>query len=196
MRTSAWLIGLSVVVVGACVPSAGPAPRVDLRRVAAEVVATAAARPSAVPAVGAEAVPAPESTVAPAEALPTPSIAPTSTVAAATAAPTSTAVAPTATAIPPPSPAPTEPPAAPATGAAPTPSPNAGELAPGGTFARFGFDYPGDRSVFTVNLHVEPDDAGVLKNAGFVIYGPGGEEIVRGGAQPGRRPNVSADVIH
>ncbi|HUF47530.1 MAG TPA: hypothetical protein VMM93_06900, partial [Vicinamibacterales bacterium] len=31
---------------------------------------------------------------------------------------------------------------------------------------------------------------------GFVVYGPDGEEIVKGGPQPGRRPNVSANVIH
>jgi len=28
------------------------------------------------------------------------------------------------------------------------------------------------------------------------VYGPGGELFVRGGAQPARQPNMSADVIH
>jgi hypothetical protein len=72
----------------------------------------------------------------------------------------------------------------------------AGTLGPGGQFAKYDFDYPGDGSVYTVNLYVEPDDAGVLKNAGFVVYGPNGQEVVRGGAQPGKWPNVSANVIN
>src|SRR5262245_48771208 len=75
------------------------------------------------------------------------------------------------------------------------PAPVAGALRPGGSFAKVEFIYPGDRSVYTVNLQISPDDAGLLKNAGFIVYGPNGEEVVRGGAQPGKRPNVSANVI-
>jgi hypothetical protein len=74
-------------------------------------------------------------------------------------------------------------------------APAAGTLQPRGSFAKSDFVYPGDKSVYTVNLQIEPDDAAVLKNAGFIVYGPGGEEVVRGGAQPGMRPNVSANVI-
>lgn len=85
--------------------------------------------------------------------------------------------------------------------AAPAPRPagpalaGSGTLGPGGTFAKSAFTYPGDRSVYTVNVHIEPDDASLLKNAGFIVYGPGGDEVIRGGAQPGRRPNLSANVI-
>ncbi|HEY3080995.1 MAG TPA: hypothetical protein VGM69_13965 [Chloroflexota bacterium] len=76
------------------------------------------------------------------------------------------------------------------------PGPAAGTLGPGGTFAKVEFGYPGDGSVYTINLQVSPDDAGLLKNAGFIVYGPNGQEVVRGGAQPGKRPNVSANVIN
>jgi hypothetical protein len=195
---------LSAAALCACAPGA-PAPRVDLQRVAAEVVATAAARPSpaAAPAVGKATTP--ETAVAPItptsdEASPATATAMPAELATATAAPAVTATAssvagatPTAPTTPTPRPAPSSPAAVAAAAAA---GPHGGVLGPGGTFARFGFDYPGDRSVYTVNVHVDPDDAGVLKNAGFLVYGPGGEEIVRGGAQPGRRPNLSADVIH
>jgi hypothetical protein len=199
MRATARLPALLALLLAGCAPPSAPAPRVDLARVAAEVVATHAAQPS--PA-GALTAPLPTPTTgppAPAEPVTPPSAAPTPSP-----APTPPQAAPTPTNPPPPRPPPTPEPAAaapppsaaPAVAAPPAPAPLAGRLGPGGTFARFGFDYPGDRSVFTVNLHVEPDDPTLLANAGFVVYGPGGEEIVRGGAQPGLRPNVSADVIH
>jgi hypothetical protein len=104
--------------------------------------------------------------------------------------PPTVAPRPTQAAAPASTPAP-RPPAAQAAPAAPA----AGTLPPRGSFAKSEFVYPGDRSVYTVNLQIEPDDAGLLKNAGFIVYGPGGEEVVRGGAQPGMRPNVSANVI-
>jgi hypothetical protein len=104
--------------------------------------------------------------------------------------PPTAAPRPAQPAAPPSTPAP-RPPAPPAPPAAPA----AGTLPPRGSFAKSEFAYPGDRSVYTVNLQIEPDDAGLLKNAGFIVYGPGGEEVVRGGAQPGMRPNVSANVI-
>jgi hypothetical protein len=116
----------------------------------------------------------------------------------ATPRPTAPAVTPPPTQpavrTPPPSPSRTPPPA-PAPARPPPPAGSGGTLGPGGTFAKTEFAYPGDRSVYTVNVHVEPDDAGLLRNAGFIVYGPNGDEVIRGGAQPGRRPNVSANVI-
>src|SRR5262245_35081196 len=78
---------------------------------------------------------------------------------------------PISTPTPPPTPAPRPTPAAPpASAAAPRPpaspaAPAAGTLPPRGSFAKSEFAYPGDRSVYTVNLQIEPDDAGLLKNA-------------------------------
>jgi hypothetical protein len=145
------------------------------------------------PAATAEAQRLPTSTLVPSS--PTPAVTPTRT---ATLEPTPTQdSAPTY--VPPSEPtAPPRPTRQSPTSTPPRQAPAApppGTLAPGGTFARSEFVYPGDRSVYTVNLYVEPDDPAVLKSAGFIVYGPNGEEIVRGGAQPGKRPNVSANVI-
>jgi hypothetical protein len=72
---------------------------------------------------------------------------------------------------------------------------NSGRLSPGGNFAGFEFNYPGDDSVFTLNMHVTPDDPFVLQNVGFAVYNPNGDLVVRGGAQPGLFNNISANVI-
>ncbi|HEY3079989.1 MAG TPA: hypothetical protein VGM69_08785, partial [Chloroflexota bacterium] len=64
-----------------------------------------------------------------------------------------------------------------------------------GHFARFAFSYPGDESVYTLNLQASPDDGALLAAAGFEVYGPDGALVVRGGAEPGMTPNVSANVI-
>lgn len=101
-----------------------------------------------------------------------------------------------------PAPAPAMAPAAapaPAPAAQPPPAPagngNTGRLNPGGTFAEFAFDYPGDGSVFTLNMRVTPEDTVVLQNVGFEVYNPMGELVVKGGAQPGMFHNISANVI-
>jgi hypothetical protein len=101
----------------------------------------------------------------------------------AAAAPT-TAPAPTPT--PSPSPAPTQPGASGAM---------KGHLGPGGSSAEYEFAYPGDDSVYTINLNVTPDDPAVLQLAGFEVYDPHGELVVKGGDQPGLTPNVLANVI-
>ena len=89
--------------------------------------------------------------------------------------------------------------AAPASAAQPAaaadPNTNTGRLNPNGNFAEFTFTYPGNSSVYTLNMHVTPDDPFVLKNVGFEVYNPLGELVVRGGAQPGLFNNVSANVI-
>jgi hypothetical protein len=65
-----------------------------------------------------------------------------------------------------------------------------------GRFAYYKFTYKGDKSPVTINLQVEPDDALVLKNAGFKLYGPNpGKEYVVGGAQKGLVPNVAGNLI-
>ncbi|HEY3110372.1 MAG TPA: alkaline phosphatase family protein, partial [Chloroflexota bacterium] len=42
----------------------------------------------------------------------------------------------------------------------------------GGRFAYVTFQYPGDRSVYTIDLMVSPDNGAVLERAGFKVYGP------------------------
>src|SRR5262245_10717415 len=71
-----------------------------------------------------------------------------------------------------------------------------GHLQPGGQVATYAISYPGDKSVYTISLQVFPDDAAVLQNAGFKVFGPqAGRTYATGGAQPGLRPNVSANLI-
>ena len=67
-----------------------------------------------------------------------------------------------------------------------------GRLLPGRT-AQYLFDYPGDQSVYTVEMQVMPESA--VARAGFRVYAPDGRNQVIGGAQGGLRPNVSANVI-
>lgn len=62
-----------------------------------------------------------------------------------------------------------------------------------GNFALYEFDYPGDLSVYTINLWLAPD--AVIKDAGFRVYNPTGGLHVTGGGQSGLSPNVSANVI-
>ncbi|HEY3108278.1 MAG TPA: amidohydrolase family protein [Chloroflexota bacterium] len=71
-----------------------------------------------------------------------------------------------------------------------------GRLAPGGNTATYSLAYPADMSVYTISLQVFPDDARVLQNTGFKVFGPqAGRVYVTGGAQPGLRPNVAANLI-
>jgi L-fuconolactonase len=71
-----------------------------------------------------------------------------------------------------------------------------GQLRPGGQVATYTITYPGDKSVYTIGLQVFPDDATVLQNAGFKVFGPKADRTyVTGGAQPGLRPNVSGNLI-
>jgi DMSO/TMAO reductase YedYZ molybdopterin-dependent catalytic subunit len=88
--------------------------------------------------------------------------------------------------------------------AAPRPPPSAvgrplsGHLAAGtgGHFALHKFNYPGDESVYTINLQVSPDVQEVLDRAGFKVYGPvADKEYVSGGARHELRPNVSGNLI-
>jgi hypothetical protein len=63
-----------------------------------------------------------------------------------------------------------------------------------GVSTRYSFEYPGDESVYTINLQVSPDNGDLLNRAGFRIYGPNGSVQTTGGAQTGLKPNVSANV--
>jgi 6-phosphogluconolactonase (cycloisomerase 2 family) len=67
-----------------------------------------------------------------------------------------------------------------------------GRLLPGRT-AHYLFDYPGDESVYTVEMQVTPDSA--VARAGFRVYAPDGRTQVIGGAQGGLQPNVAGNVI-
>jgi hypothetical protein len=70
-----------------------------------------------------------------------------------------------------------------------------GRLEPGGHFAYYKLAYPGGVTV-TVNLRAIPDDAAVLRNVGFRVYGPTpGKVYLTSGAQPGLTPNVSGDLV-
>lgn len=114
---------------------------------------------------------------------------------------------PAAPAVPvPPVAAPAPAPAAPAPAAPAPAAPSAvggqssfrGHLAAssGGKFETYEFTYPGDQSVYTINLNITPDDPQVLKNAGFKVYGPTKDKVyVEGGVQQGLVPNVSGNVI-
>ena len=127
------------------------------------------------------------SAVAPAPVAPAPPAAPPP------AAPPAAAPAPVAAPAPGAVPAPAGAPAAVGAGAAAL----GGHLGAGaeGHFAKFAFSYPGDESVYTLNLRASPDDGALLAAAGFEVYGPDGALVVRGGAEPGLTPNVSANVI-
>ena len=71
-----------------------------------------------------------------------------------------------------------------------------GHLQPGGSVATYTIAYPGDKSVYTIGLQVSPDDANVLRNAGFKVFGPKPNiTYATGGAQPGLRPNVAGNLI-
>jgi hypothetical protein len=126
----------------------------------------------------------------------------------------SAAPAPLVTPVPSATPLPSAPtpsglPTQPTVGAAPsaTPSPTGtpgGTVKGGGSFSDtlapghadvFQFDYPGDLSVYTINLQVYPDDPVVLQHAGFQVFTPSGALQVKGGAQPKLVPNVSGNVI-
>jgi 6-phosphogluconolactonase len=67
-----------------------------------------------------------------------------------------------------------------------------GRLGSGRT-AQYFFEYPGDESVYTIEMQVTPDSA--VERAGFRVYAPDGRTQVIGGAQGGLQPNVSANVI-
>jgi L-fuconolactonase len=71
-----------------------------------------------------------------------------------------------------------------------------GRLLPGGNVATYPITYPGDMSVYTIGLQVFPDDAAVLQNVGFKVFGPqAGKTYITGGPQPGLRPNVAGNLI-
>lgn len=53
--------------------------------------------------------------------------------------------------------------------------------------------YPGGRAVYTIGLHISPE---LTQQVGFKVFGPeSGKLYVRGGGQPGLRPNVSGNLI-
>ena len=65
-----------------------------------------------------------------------------------------------------------------------------------GNFATFEFNYPGDESVYTLNLNLLPDEDRVARAAGFKIYGPQKDKIyVTGEYRNKKVPNVSGDLI-
>jgi hypothetical protein len=139
-----------------------------------------------------------------------PVAAPAAAAAPAPAAPSVAPAAPAGPAVVAPAPAPAAPSApapAPSTGATTgtqsgqgtdntvkTGNNFTGDLAPNQSDI-FQFDYPGDESVYTINVQMYPDDGGVLANAGFEVFTPNGTLQVKGGPQPKLQPNVSANVI-
>jgi hypothetical protein len=83
-------------------------------------------------------------------------------------------------------------PGAPATGSALSNS--------GAGLAYYKFEYPGDNSLVTINLQVDPDDQALLtdQKIGFVVYGPRSASnpsftYATSGQQPKKSPNVSGD---
>jgi 6-phosphogluconolactonase len=62
-----------------------------------------------------------------------------------------------------------------------------------GRTAEYGFDYPGGEVVYTVEMQVMPENQFPL--VGFQVYNPTGAVHVKGGAQAGLVPNVSANVV-
>ena len=70
-----------------------------------------------------------------------------------------------------------------------------GRLAPsaGGRTAEYGFDYPRHEVVYTVEMQVSPENQ--FPRVGFQVYNPNGSIHIRGGAQTGLVPNVSANVV-
>ncbi len=116
-------------------------------------------------------------------------------VAAPVVAPTPVAVPPVATVAP-----------VPVAPVAPTPAASStdarasnlsGHLLRGtrGHFDTYELSYPGDQSVYTINMQVFPDDAGVLRNVGFKVYDPTGKVAGQSGAQQSLKPNVSGNLI-
>jgi hypothetical protein len=66
--------------------------------------------------------------------------------------------------------------------------------------AYYKFEYPGDNSLVTINLQVDPDDEALLtdQKIGFVVYGPRSASspsftYATSGQQPKKSPNVSGD---
>src|SRR5688572_21325934 len=78
--------------------------------------------------------------------------------------------------------------------------PSGGVLAPSpdlqGNFAYFKVSHPGDWSALTINLQAWPDDAAVLQNVGFRVYGPSADKLYGwSGIQSAMQPNISGDLI-
>ena len=70
------------------------------------------------------------------------------------------------------------------------------DLGASGHFATFEFNYPGDESVYTINLNMHPDDARIAQVAGFRVYGPKKDKVyLIGGYRSKLMPNVSGDLI-
>lgn len=64
-----------------------------------------------------------------------------------------------------------------------------------GRFAWYRFT-KGPQPVITVDVEIHPDDPGVLRAAGFRVFGPNpNRDYGRGGVQRGHVPNVSGDVV-
>jgi hypothetical protein len=65
-----------------------------------------------------------------------------------------------------------------------------------GRFAYVTFNYPGDKSVYTIDMTVGPGSVGIPDRAGFKVYGPQkGTVYLTGGAQVGLDPNVSGNLV-
>jgi len=77
-----------------------------------------------------------------------------------------------------------------------TPGTIQGHLGPGGRVANYPIFYPGDKSVYTIDVTVSPGSVGIPDRAGFKLYGPQkGTVYLTGGAQVGLDPNVSGNLV-
>lgn len=65
----------------------------------------------------------------------------------------------------------------------------------GSRYVYFKFDYPGGDLKYKINVQAVPDDANVLRNVNFRVYGPTAARVyARSGTQPGLSPNVTGDL--
>ena len=66
-----------------------------------------------------------------------------------------------------------------------TPGTIQGHLGPRGQVANYPIYYPGDQSVYTINLQISPDDPALLQNAGFKVFGTRRKVYLTGGPSTG-----------
>jgi hypothetical protein len=65
-----------------------------------------------------------------------------------------------------------------------------------GDFDTYRIFYPGGSSVYTIEMLVEPRQAGLLQLAGFRVYNPTGGLHMTGGMTPGLEADVAGNLIH
>src|SRR5205823_1782411 len=56
-------------------------------------------------------------------------------------------------------------------------------------------DYPGNMTVYSIEVEIRPDNGQTLSKAGFQIFNPTGSIPIKGGVQVSLVPNVSANII-